>query len=230
MFIIHQLLLRIQKNSFRKAVEMVDLIHLFIDGQANRSTEGLPAINRARVSTLFHGRKFIMPPPMKEDFPPDGMIWPLVPNSRKEGDRSTMSANKRAFCAATRAVDCPLSLEMLNEKKWRKTYTRHAYNHVVTCLESKDAAVACAQAGLDWMHHNFDFVKDGEEMSLAQAMTNVDDSFFTGFVRGTKPRPTSTVLEVCVCVCRCTFYRVCVVACVVFDVFDGDALFCVCLF
>lgn len=148
-----------------------------------------------------------MPPPAKAPRPLDGLVWPLVPNSKKEGDRSTTWANKHALSAAIGAVDPALAQQVLDEKKWRQKYTRYVYKHVAACLESKDAAVASAQAGLDWVHNNFEFVRDGTGMTLSEAMSSITGSFETGFVKGSKPRPASTVLEVCMCVYFGVFWR-----------------------
>ena len=54
--------------------------------------------------------------------PLDGLVWPLVPNS-KEGDRSTTWANKQALAAAIGAVNDTLAQQVLAEPKWRQKYT-----------------------------------------------------------------------------------------------------------
>ncbi|CAM9334131.1 unnamed protein product, partial [Sphacelaria rigidula] len=137
-----------------------------------------------------------MPAPEKASRPLDGLVWPLVPNSKNEGDRSTTWANKEALSAAVGAVDPALAQQILAEKKWRQNYTRYVYKHVVACLQSRDAAVASAQAGLDWVHNHFEFVRNGTSMPLAEAMSSISGSFETGVVTGSKPKPASTVLEV----------------------------------
>lgn len=129
--------------------------------------------------------------------PLDGLVWPLVPNSKKEGDRSTTWANKQALAAAIGAVDPALADQVLSERNWRQKYTNYVYKHVKACLASKEAAVASSKAGLEWVHSNFEFVRDGKNMKLAEAMSSITGSFETGFLQGTKPKPTSTVLEVC---------------------------------
>lgn len=144
-----------------------------------------------------------MPAPAKTPRPLDGLVWPLVPNSQKEGDRSTTWANKEAFSAAIGAVDPALAQQVLAERKWRQNYTRYVYKHVAACLESRNAAVASAQAGLDWVHNHFEFVRDGKSMPLAEAMSSISGSFETGFVTGSKPKPASTVLEVRACNISC---------------------------
>ncbi len=128
-----------------------------------------------------------MPPPPR---PLDGLVWPLVPNSKKAGDRSTTWANKQALAAAIGAVDPALAERVLAERQWRQKYTKYVYKHVEACLQSK--------AGLEWVHSNFEFVRGGKSMKLADAMSSIKGSFETGFLKGSKPKPTETVLEVCI--------------------------------
>lgn len=134
-----------------------------------------------------------MPPSSR---PLDGLVWPLVPNSKKAGDRSTTWANKQALAAAIGAVDPALAERVLGERQWRQKYTKYVYKHVEACLQSKDAALASSKAGLEWVHSNFEFVRDGKSMKLADAMSSIKGSFETGFLKGSKPKPTETVLEV----------------------------------
>lgn len=128
--------------------------------------------------------------------PLDGLVWPLVPNSKKAGDRSTTWANKQALAAAIDAVDPTLAGQVLAEPKWRQKYTKYVYKHVETCLHSKEDAVKSSKAGLEWVHNHFEFVRDEKSMKLSQAMTSITGSFETGFLQGTKPRPAESVLEV----------------------------------
>ncbi|CAM9876612.1 unnamed protein product [Scytosiphon promiscuus] len=134
-----------------------------------------------------------MPPSAR---PLDGLVWPLVPNSKKEGDRSTTWANKQALAAAVGAVDPALAERILGERSWRQKYTKYVYKHVEACLKSKAAAVASSKAGLEWVHNNFEFVRDGKSMKLAEAMSSITGSFETGFLKGNKPKPAETVLKV----------------------------------
>ncbi|CAM9418525.1 unnamed protein product [Ectocarpus fasciculatus] len=134
-----------------------------------------------------------MPPSSR---PLDGLVWPLVPNSKKAGDRSTTWANKQALAAAIGAVDPALAQRVLDERNWRQKYTKYVYKHVEACLQSKEAAVASSKAGLEWVHNNFEFVREGKSMKLAAAMSSITGSFETAVVKGTKPKPTETVLQV----------------------------------
>lgn len=147
-----------------------------------------------------------MPAAPRAPRPLDGLVWPLVPNSKNEGDRSTTWANKQAIAAAIGAVDPTLAEQVLAEKSWRQKYTRYVYKHVVACLENKEAAVASSKGGLEWVHNNFEFVRDGKCMKLADAMSTITGSFETGFMKGKKPRPATTVLQVGARVYLCSCY------------------------
>lgn len=131
----------------------------------------------------------------KAEQPLRGIVWPLVPNS-KEGNRSTTWSNKEAFAAAINAADPKLASKVRNEKAWRQKYTQYVYKHVVSCLTSRDVALASSKAGLDWVHDNFQFIRDGKSMSLSEAMSKITTSFETGVLQGTKPKPETTVLQV----------------------------------
>ena len=146
-----------------------------------------------QINQHRHATHTTMPPPPR---PLDGLVWPLVPNSKKEGDRSTTWANKQALAAAISAVDPALAERVLGERQWRQKYTKYVYKHVEACLQSKEAAVASSKAGLEWVHSNFEFIRGGKSMTLADAMKSITGSFETGFLKGSKPRPTETVLEV----------------------------------
>lgn len=128
--------------------------------------------------------------------PLDGLVWPLVPDSKKPGDRSTTWANKQALSTAIGAVDTSLEKEVLEERQWRQKYAGYVYKHVEMCLQSKNAALASSKAGLEWVHNNFEFVRDGNSMKLSEAMETITGSFETGFLKGSKPKPSTSVLEV----------------------------------
>lgn len=146
-----------------------------------------------------------MPPSSPPPRPLDGLVWPLVPNSSKEGDRSTTWANKQAFSAAIGAVDPRISERVLGERKWRQNYTKYIRMHVEACLRSKDATLASCKAGLEWVHNNFEFIRDGKSMKFAEAMSSITSSFETGFIKGRKPRSGIPELKVCsTCLPQCS--------------------------
>ncbi|CAN0021308.1 unnamed protein product [Discosporangium mesarthrocarpum] len=94
--------------------------------------------------------------------PLDGLVWPLVPDSKKPGDRSTTWANKQAIiAAAVGAMDTELGEKIQAEKCWRQKYTSYIYKLVVSSLASKEAAVKSSKAGLSWVHNHFEFMREG---------------------------------------------------------------------
>lgn len=191
------------RTMMHHAIPLVFKSSLVVARKAGTSPQRDPQRKRKSTHTAA------MPPPSSR--PLDGLVWPLVPNSKKEGDRSTTWANKQALAAAIGAVDPALAARVLSEPKWRQKYTRYVAKHVEACLQSKEAAVASSKAGLEWVHGHFEFVRDGKSMKLAEAMSSITASFETGFLAGTKPKPTATVLEVCVPVCMCLCSHLCVV-------------------
>jgi len=123
---------------------------------------------------------------------PEGVVFPLV-----NGDRSTSDAGKRIFAAAFTAVgDEKSAQDVLNEKNWRHRYVKHIMKHVEVSLKTPENALESAKAGLEYMHNNFEFIRDGKTMKIADAMKNIKGSFETGFIKGTKPKPTTTELVI----------------------------------
>ena len=45
------------------------------------------------------------------------------------------------------------------------------------CCRSRATCVAVCQAGLDYVHNTFPFVRDGKSMPLAEAMAQIKTSF-----------------------------------------------------
>ncbi|CAN0567964.1 unnamed protein product, partial [Ectocarpus sp. 12 AP-2014] len=39
----------------------------------------------------------------------------------------------------------------------------------------------------EWVHNNFEFVREGKSMKLAAAMSSITGSFETAVIKGTKP-------------------------------------------
>jgi hypothetical protein len=57
-----------------------------------------------------------------------------------------------------------------SEKNWRFGYKKHFANHFKAALESTKDAVTLAQSGLDHLHREFQFVRDGKACSLEEAL------------------------------------------------------------
>jgi len=116
---------------------------------------------------------------------PDGVAWPLT----KKGDRSSTDTNKAILAAA--AIAGPAGRRgadmILNEKQWRFKYNKHIVEHVKQSLESTDACVQMAQAGLACAHDMFKLVRKGQaEISLSAAMDtySASDIFETAELQG----------------------------------------------
>lgn len=103
----------------------------------------------------------------------------------KKGGRSTTAACKDIFSAAIEVVDPKAADAVRNDRGWRFSYPRHIVAQVAACAKSKEAAVAIAKAGLKRAHDTFEFIRDGQTYTLAQAMDGrFADGFNTGLVEG----------------------------------------------
>ena len=98
--------------------------------------------------------------------------------------RSTQVSGKNILGAALDAVSTDAGEECRQERSWRFSYARHFMRSVELSAKSPEAALAVAQAGLDFMHERFEFVRDGKSCSLKKAMETFTGTFETGFVRG----------------------------------------------
>eukprot|EP01119_Soliformovum_irregulare_P020203 TRINITY_DN6509_c0_g3_i1.p1 TRINITY_DN6509_c0_g3~~TRINITY_DN6509_c0_g3_i1.p1 ORF type:complete len:527 (-),score=168.14 TRINITY_DN6509_c0_g3_i1:62-1642(-) len=125
--------------------------------------------------------------------PVEGIVFP----PGEKNDRSTTDAAKKIFASAFKAVgEDQLASSVSNERNWRYGYVKHILKHVETSLKNPEAALKEAQAGLDWMYQNFEFVRDGQTQKFADAVKNIKGSFETGFIKGTKPKPSSFEIQV----------------------------------
>jgi Protein tyrosine phosphatase-like protein, PTPLA len=126
--------------------------------------------------------------------PPRGLSWP----KDKKGERSSTDTNKAIVAAAVGAVNATKRDAILACKKWRFQYTKHLAALVEEQCASPEAALAIAQAGLDKAYDLFEFIApDGSAQSLRSAMeVKNTESFFTGFVKGTKAKDANLKLEV----------------------------------
>jgi len=123
----------------------------------------------------------------------EGVLFPPGPKN----DRSTNEASKLIFAAAASAIgDESLRKEILEETQWRFRYNKHILKHVQSCLKSTEAALNAAKAGLDYMHNNFEFARDGKLYKLSEAMKTFQGSYYKGFLKGSEPKPENFKLVV----------------------------------
>jgi len=125
--------------------------------------------------------------------PIEGVAFPLT----EKGDRTTTETSKKIFASVFRgAGEEQLAQSVTNEKNWRYGYAKHIAKHVESSLKTPENAIKEAEAGLQYMHENFDFVRDGKSMKMSEAMKTIKGSFHTGFIKGTKQKPTNFEIAV----------------------------------
>jgi len=116
---------------------------------------------------------------------PEGIVFPL----NDKGERSTSDAGKKIFADSFAAMGCDsIAKEVLAEKNWRYRYQKFLLTHVQESLKSPEAALKGAQGGLDSLHNNFEFIRDGKSYKVAEAMKLFKGSYSTGFLKGNKPK------------------------------------------
>jgi hypothetical protein len=117
----------------------------------------------------------------------EGLEFPIEPGT---GQPSSTILNKGVMAASVREIQPDAAKRIENEKNWRFRYNKYLLENVKLCLSDPTDAVKISQAGLDYLHENFSFYRDGKEMSLKYAMTHISATFHTGIIRGTKPKPS----------------------------------------
>ncbi|CAM9682242.1 unnamed protein product [Heterosigma akashiwo] len=123
--------------------------------------------------------------------PPSGLVFPPGP----KGDRGSTWGNKETIAAAFEPLDPKVAQAVRNERNWRQNYVPYIQKLVELGLASKEKALASAQAGMDWAYNNFEFIRDGQTMSLKQAM-DLKGTFGTGHLKGEKPKVNTRELEI----------------------------------
>ena len=103
-----------------------------------------------------------------------------------KGQRSTTDINRGAFVAAVEKTDSSLASEIKGVKNWRRGYAKHVTKQVELACKSRDNALNIANDGLNYLHNTMRFERDGEDISLSEAMKKfTSGSYETGFIRGT---------------------------------------------
>ena len=95
---------------------------------------------------------------------PAGVVFPAV-----DGARSTSALGRGVVADALRPVDPVGARAAEGETNWRNDYLVHFRRLVEAGLDTPDAAVAIARAGLDAVHSRMRFVADDKEVPLAEA-------------------------------------------------------------
>lgn len=119
---------------------------------------------------------------------PEGIVFP----QNERGERSTTDAGKKVFADSFAAMKCQeVANNCLTEKNWRYRYHKYILDHVRESLATPEAALKGAQGGLDSLHNNFEFIRDGKTFKLAEAMKQFKGTYSTGFIQGKKPKPSN---------------------------------------
>ena len=89
---------------------------------------------------------------------PAGVEFP----ADEKNKRSTTHVNNGAFEAAIRSVDDVAADAVVKDKrKWRFKYQKHVVKNVEISAQSPDNALKVAEAGLQYLHQNFRFIRGG---------------------------------------------------------------------
>lgn len=94
---------------------------------------------------------------------PAGIAWP----AGKSGE-----VVKAALAASVTGIDDNVAAKVAKEKQWRSQYMPHLVDHVEACLTSADAAVQISKQGLDFLYEKFTFTRDGQTISIPEAMSS----------------------------------------------------------
>lgn len=115
-----------------------------------------------------------------------------------KGERSTSLVGKNIIAAAMRGAHTDDSeeaaLKCEKEKVWRFKYSAHYMKMVKLSAMSPEAALGVSQAGLDYMHANFDFIDPVTKEStkfdkyMKQNTGSKGRSFKTGELQGEGPK------------------------------------------
>lgn len=104
-----------------------------------------------------------------------------------QGRRSTSETSKVILAKAAAAVSDSSAKTISNASNWRKDYARHFHHLVELGLQSPEAAVATARAGLNAAHQQFVFNTPDGDKPLDEAMQRTDDQFRTLELNGRSP-------------------------------------------
>uniref|UniRef100_A0A7S0MV08 Uncharacterized protein n=1 Tax=Pyramimonas obovata TaxID=1411642 RepID=A0A7S0MV08_9CHLO len=113
-----------------------------------------------------------------------GVVFP----KDDKGERTTTKLGKKVWAAAAAAIeDNQAAIDAINkEKDWRHKYGTHVMDLAEKQMWSPEAAVKSAKAGLDCIHSEFEFIREGECRKLSEVMAapKKADSFATVTIKG----------------------------------------------
>lgn len=127
---------------------------------------------------------------MAEFDPQRGIDFPI-----HEGRQSSMATGRSVFADAARATDPALAARIEQIGNWRKGYMEPVRDLVVSGLGTDDGTVTMSRDGLDSLHRQFIFTRDGRTSDLAEAFaTNTEPQFATAEVMGRGGAVTELVI------------------------------------
>lgn len=122
--------------------------------------------------------------PTPSQTPPDGLAWPVV-----RGRRGTTATATAIIADAVRDVDAGLAATVEQVSDWRGDYPKIFRTLTELGATSPDAATVTARQGLASARRRFTFVRDGEEMSLDDALARfTEPTLRTVTIAGTGAR------------------------------------------
>jgi len=142
------------------------------------------------------GKKKRAPRPARGVEFPTPPATPGKPAPKGRDTRPTTWTGKQAFAVSVGAVSEELEKGVTSERAWRANYGKHVVANVREAAKSPESCVQIAEAGLAWLHSNFEYVEaDGSVKMLDEAMLDDEKLFFTGEIQG-KGKAPSEQLEV----------------------------------
>lgn len=105
--------------------------------------------------------------------------------STQDGHRSSMAASKAVLAASVLELDSELAEAIQTEPNWHNHYGRYLVDMVRLSARSDAAAVSIAHNGLTSVHGSFQFVRDGDQMTVREAMHRFrEPRIYTGTIHG----------------------------------------------
>lgn len=115
-----------------------------------------------------------------KNVPLEGIVFPLT----EKNDRSSSVAGREVYKTVIASVS-PTDAEAVNKiPNWRFGYTEAVVKQVELSARSSEDALKMAETGLNYMYEKFEFIRDGETVSLEEAMTKYTGTYETGVVKG----------------------------------------------
>lgn len=105
--------------------------------------------------------------------------------ANQDGHRSTTATNKSVLAASVRELDSGLADAIQTEPNWHKHYGRYLVDMLRLAVHSDDAATSMMNNGLSSAHETFQFIRDGDQMTVREAMHRFrQPRLYTGIAHG----------------------------------------------